>query len=527
MFDLIIKNGNIIDGTGSKPRKSDIGINGDKIISIGDLKNQEAKTIVDTEGLCVSPGFIDTHSHADFDILRDPQHIYGISQGVTTEILSPDGIGIVPLDKAKSKKHIDYLSGILGHPPEDFDGTSFESAKKFYHKKSKINVAVFAGHGPLRLNLTGMNDIPLEGDLLKKAKYKLEESLEQGAAGFSTGLDYYPQTFSNTQELIELSKVAKSKNRVYSVHLRSHEKHRAFANGGILEAIEVARRSEVSLLVEHYRTVEETAGQIDVLLEPVEKAKKEGIDITMETYSYPVGCTIPLIFFPGDFHLGGIDNIMSILADQEKRDYWEKELLKNAPRHDIEGAMWTSIGREDMHDYAGLSVIDGAKKDNLSPIQHVLDIMYRTKLNCGFRVIPPQSISKWRQVEEDIMNLLQRPDYVVGSDSVPTGQTLHPRAYGCFTRILGRLRRRFNIPIELLINRMTKLPADKIGLKGRGEIKENNFADLVVFDSQEINDLATFEDPEILSVGINKVFVNGNLAFDKRKEVTELNGYFI
>ena len=125
------------------------------------------------------------------------------------------------------------------------------------------------------------------------------------------------------------------------------------------------------------------------------------------------------------------------------------------------------------------------------------------------------------------MNLLQRPDYVVGSDSVPTGQTLHPRAYGCFTRILGRLRRRFNIPIELLINRMTKLPADKIGLKGRGEIKENNFADLVVFDSEEINDLATFEDPEILSVGINKVFVNGNLAFDKRKEVTELNGYFI
>ena len=167
MFDLIIKNGNIIDGTGSKPRKSDIGINGDKIISIGDLKNQEAKTIVDAEGLCVSPGFIDTHSHADFDILRDPQHIYGISQGVTTEILSPDGIGIVPLDKSKSKKHIDYLSGILGHPPEDFDGTSFESAKKFYHKKSKINVAVFAGHGPLRLNLTGMNDIPLEGDLLK------------------------------------------------------------------------------------------------------------------------------------------------------------------------------------------------------------------------------------------------------------------------------------------------------------------------------------------------------------------------
>ena len=214
MFDLIIKNGNIIDGTGSKPRVEDIGINGDKIISIGNLSNLDAKKTIDAEGLCVSPGFIDTHSHADFDILRDPQHIYGISQGVTTEILSPDGIGIVPLDKSKSKEHINYLAGILGHPPEDFDGTSFESAKKFYHKKSKCNVAVFAGHGPIRVNITGMDDIPLEGELLKKAKYKLEESLEQGAAGFSTGLDYYPQTFSSTDELIELCKIAISKERV-------------------------------------------------------------------------------------------------------------------------------------------------------------------------------------------------------------------------------------------------------------------------------------------------------------------------
>ena len=527
MFDLIIKNGNIIDGSGSKIKKIDIGINSDKITSLGKLDGSDAKNIIDADGLIVSPGFIDTHSHADFDILQNPQHINGISQGVTTELLSPDGIGIVPLDKSKSKDHINYLAGILGFPTDEFDGTSFESAKKFYHKKSKINVGVFAGHGPLRLNLTGMEDLPLEGDILKKAKYKLEESLEQGAAGFSTGLDYYPQTFSTTDELIELCKVAASKNSVYSVHLRSHEKQRAFANGGILEAIEVARKSGVSLLVEHYRTAENNAGQIDALLEPVDKAKKEGIDIKMETYSYPVGCTVPQIFFPASFHLGGITKIMEILEDQNLRNYWETELLKNAPRHDIEGAMWTSIGNETMEEYAGLSVLDGAKKDNLSPIQHVMDIMYRTKLNCGFRVVPPASISTWRKVEEDIMNLLQRPDYLVGSDSVISGQMIHPRAYGCFTRILGRLRRRFNIPLELLINRMTKLPAETIGLKGRGEIKEGFYADLVIFNEKEINDLASFEDPEILSTGINQVYVNGSLAFDKDNENTDLNGYFI
>jgi N-acyl-D-aspartate/D-glutamate deacylase len=225
--------------------------------------------------------------------------------------------------------------------------------------------------------------------------------------------------------------------------------------------------------------------------------------------------------------LGGISKIMEILEDQNLRNYWETELLKNAPRHDIEGAMWTSIGNETMEEYAGLSVLDGAKKDNLSPIQHVMDIMYRTKLNCGFRVVPPASISTWRKVEEDIMNLLQRPDYLVGSDSVISGQMIHPRAYGCFTRILGRLRRRFNIPLELLINRMTKLPAETIGLKGRGEIKEGFYADLVIFNEKEINDLASFEDPEILSTGINQVYVNGSLAFDKDNEIKDLNGYFI
>ena len=169
MFDLIIKNGMVYDGSGSLPKKTDIAINSDKISQIGDLQDAKAKEIIDAESLAISPGFIDTHSHADFDILRNPQHIYGISQGVTTEILSPDGIGIVPLSKNKSAEHINYLSGILGYPPEDFDGTSFDQAKNFYHKKSKCNVAVFAGHGPLRLELCGMDDVPLRGEKNEKS----------------------------------------------------------------------------------------------------------------------------------------------------------------------------------------------------------------------------------------------------------------------------------------------------------------------------------------------------------------------
>ena len=191
---------------------------------------------------------------------------------------------------------------------------------------------MFAGHGPLRIDICGMEDVPLRGDLLTQAKYNLELALDQGASGFATGLDYYPQSFSDTDELIELCKVVAKKDSIYSVHLRSHEKDRAFANGGILEAIEIARKSGVSLHVEHYRTAEETAGEIDKILEPIDKAKNEGLNITMETYSYPVGCTVPIIFFPGSFHIGGTKKIISNLSNQETRDFWEKELLKDPQR---------------------------------------------------------------------------------------------------------------------------------------------------------------------------------------------------
>ena len=527
MFDLIIKNALMVDGTGSSPTNKDIGITKDKISSIGNLSNAESKKIIDAKGQIVSPGFIDTHSHADFEILRNPQHEYGISQGVTTEIMSPDGIGLVPLTKRKSKEYNDYYSGILGYPTDDFDGTTFETAKVSYDKKCKINVAMFAGHGPLRIDICGMEDVPLRGDLLTQAKYNLELALDQGASGFATGLDYYPQSFSDTDELIELCKVVAKKDSIYSVHLRSHEKDRAFANGGILEAIEIARKSGVSLHVEHYRTAEETAGEIDKILEPIDKAKNEGLNITMETYSYPVGCTVPIIFFPGSFHIGGTKKIISNLSNQQTRDFWEKELLKDSQRAGIEEIMWTSIGLKEWKDYAGLTVKDAAKKDGLSPIQHILDMMYRTNLNCGFRGVPPSSVSIWRQVEEDIIELMKRPDYMVGSDAVPTGQMIHPRSYGCFTRFLGRLRRRFNVPIELMINRMTKLPAETFGLKNRGILKEGYFADLVIFDPNIINDLATFEDPEILSVGISQVLVNGKISFESGKNNLELNGRFV
>ena len=196
MFDLIIKNGMVYDGSGSLPKKTDIAINSDKISQIGDLQDAKAKEIIDAENLAISPGFIDTHSHADFDILRNPQHIYGISQGVTTEILSPDGIGIVPLSKNKSAEHINYLSGILGYPPEDFDGTSFDQAKNFYHKKSKCNVAVFAGHGPLRLELCGMDDVPLRGEKMKKL-------LITGGAGF-IGSNLIKELLKKDYEIVSL-----------------------------------------------------------------------------------------------------------------------------------------------------------------------------------------------------------------------------------------------------------------------------------------------------------------------------------
>lgn len=527
-IDIVIRGGNVIDGTGSAPVKTDIGINGDRITIVDSIPvsaEQSSKTI-DATGLHISPGFIDVHSHADGALLNDGQHASGIRQGVTTEIIAPDGLTLAPLSRANYTMYRWYLSGILGWAPENLDMSSIEASKKHYHQQTSCNVATFAGHGPIRLEAAGMKDVPLSGTTLNKAKNLLRESLEQGAVGFSTGLSYYPQSWSDTDELCTFMEVTGEFERPMSIHLRNHNGDRAFGGGGVPEAIEVAKRTGTKLHFEHYRTFVDSAGEINKLMDPIDKAKSEGLDITLETYPYPVGSSFPQAFFPGYFHEGGPKAMLEIINNQEKRKVLIErmdEISYTQPEHNV----WTHIGKGGNQDIEGFLFSDLADIWKISIPEMMLRVMAETSLACGMRSAPSGNVKLWRQVEKDVMELISRPDYMIGSDSIPVGGMPHPRAYGCFARTLGRLRRRYNYPIEQVVQRMTQNPAERFGLKDRGVIAKGKFADLVIFDEQKINDRSSFEDPTLHPEGIPHVLVNGKLAVENDQITGELPGYAI
>lgn len=512
-FDLIIENGLVVDGTGEPGVHTSVGINGTKITAIGDLSDAETTKRIDASGHIVSPGFIDTHAHSDGALLIDGQHAEGIRQGITTEIVGPDGLTYAPLPREKYLMYRQYLSGLLGLPPEDLDMSSISSALGNYNNKTAPNVAMFLGHGPIRVGAVGMEDVPLRGGVLKQAIQTMEESFEQGACGFATGLSYYPNSFSDSEELVELCKIAAKHDKAFSIHTRNHNVDRAYHGGGVEEALEIGRRSGVRVHLEHYRTSADNAGHVDDIMEPIERAKADGVEVTLELYPYPVGSGHPLAHFPSWFHEGGTEAALRRLADPETKSMLVRELeLRDSEI--LHYYSWTWIASEKNRHYEGMSFGDVATERGISIEQMICEVMLEEKFSCGLRGVPPQSARLWRAVEEDVMSLLDRPDYMVGSDAIPVGGLQHPRAWGTFPRIMGRLRRRHGYPIEQLVQRLAANPAHTFGLAERGEIKEGYKADICIFDPDLINDLSSFEDPMIHPIGIPHVIVNGQLVVE-------------
>ncbi|MPZ98036.1 MAG: amidohydrolase family protein [Dehalococcoidia bacterium] len=512
MLDLLIRGGTVGDGTGAPPRMADVAIEGGDIVEVAPLPAGEAARVVDATGLIVAPGFIDTHAHSDGALLMDPQHENGIRQGITTEVITQDGMGFAPLSPDNYRLYRRYIAGILGLPPEDLDTSTIEAMRRAY-AGAACNVAMLVPHAAVRLETVGFRDIPLRGGPLDAAKRLLHEGLEQGARGLSTGLSYYPQSYSDTEELVELCRVVAEYGGVYVTHVRNHNTDRAAHGGGIAEALDVGRRSGVKVHVSHYKTAPATAGQPDALMAEVDAAKRDGVDVTLECYPYPVGSTVPGFFMAGEFHEGGPDALLERLTDAAVRPRIIESLRALFPGA-LATAAWTHVGGEGGAALEGVAFADLARQRDTSIEEMVCDVMVESRLMCGFRYLPPDSVATWRQMDEDVIQLLERDDYMIGSDAIPHGAMRHPRAHGCFPRIVGRLRRRHDVPLERIVQRVTQAPARRFGLDGRGEVRAGMRADLVIFDAERITDLATFDDPRVPPAGVPYVVVNGRMAVD-------------
>ena len=523
MADLILRGGTVIDGTGAAGRAADVAVVGDRIDAVGDLSGMPSAREIDARGLAVAPGLIDTHAHSDGALLRDPLHAHGLAQGVTTECITQDGLSYALLSDENLDSYGRYIAGLYGSPPRGLDMSTM-AAFRAHYDGAGCNVAALAPHGPLRLESVGFEDVPLVGEGLARAERMIAEAMEQGAAGFSTGLSYYPNSYSDTEELVALNRVVARYDGVYVTHIRNHNDERAPDGSGIIEAMNIGRRSGVKVHISHYRTFPGNAGDIDSIMSEVDRAKADGVDVTLECYPYAAAATVPGYFLRGECHVGGADRLIERLGDPAWRERLVDSLERLFPGRNDQAA-WTWIGAEHLKHLEGVSFAEAAARMRMSVSEMTLTVMRESGLRCGFRDGLPSSPSVVRQIEADVMALLSRDDYMVGSDGIPFDDGVpHPRAYGTFPRILGRLRRRLGVPLEHLVRGMTSLPAGRFGLTQRGVIDAGNFADLVVFDAESIIDTAEFNDPRTPPAGIPYVLVNGQLTVDGGRPTGALAG---
>ena len=523
MADLILRGGSVVDGTGAAAFDADVAVEGDRITAIGDLSGMSAAREIDASGHVVAPGLIDTHAHSDGALLRDPVHAHGLVQGVTTEFITQDGLSYALLSAGNLDAYGRYIAGLYGPPPTGLD-VSTMSAFLSHYDGAGCNVAAQAPHGPVRLESVGFEDRPLEGAALSHAEGMVAEAMEQGATGFSTGLSYYPNSYSDTDELVALNRVVARYGGVYVTHIRNHNDDRAPDGSGIVEAMNIGRRSGVKVHISHYRTFPSNAGDIDSIMSEVDRAKADGVDVTLECYPYAAAATVPGYFLRGECHVGGIDRLLERLGDPAWRERLVDSLENLFPGRS-DSAAWTWIGAEHLRHLQGMSFADASAQMGTSVAEMMLTVMRESGLQCGFRDGAPASAALARQVEADVIALLSRDDYMVGSDGIPFDDGLpHPRAYGTFPRILGRLRRRLGVSLEHLVRGMTSLPASRFGLTDRGVAAEGKFADLVVFDPETIIDTADFSDPRTRPAGIPYVIVNGRIAVDRGRPTGVLAG---
>jgi N-acyl-D-amino-acid deacylase len=511
-FDLVIAGGTVVDGTGKPGYAADVGIAGEKIAAVGDLARAEARRRIDAKGLTVSPGFIDTHTHAEGALLVDPQHANGIRQGITTEFLGIDGMSYAPLSSFNFKTYRHWLGGLLGDPPEDLDMGSVAAFRRHYHKKVAVNTAYFVPNATVRLQVLGFEDRPLDADQLQAALRLTREGLDQGAIGLTTGGKYYPGPWADTDELTELCKVVREAGKVFMCEPRKNPVTRAYGGGGVVEGVEIAKRCGVKLHFAHYRTQPESAGRIDLIMDPIDTIRTADTDISFDIYPYPSGSSIPVSLLPAYAQEGGPKAILKRLGDPaEKR--------KIAAFLDKEEAaiLATIVFAYAAHTPAleGVHLGDLAKQRGKSPGEVLCEVLLEQNLKLGHVAAPPKDPETRRLMDRDLMTLLARPDYMVCSDITPAGTYPHPRSYGAFPRFLGRLRREVGgLSLEAMVHRMTGRPAERFAITDRGRIEKGRYADITLFDAATINDTATYENPRQFPLGIPTVIVNGQLAVD-------------
>ena len=503
MFDLLIKDGRVIDGTGQSPFHAGVGISGDEVTIVeGDTSSLQAARVIDGSGYVVCPGFIDMHSHSDLKLLAEPRHEAKVRQGVTTEVLGMDGLSYAPTSPANLEQLLTYLAAVNGTPPP---GVRWGSVKEFldlFDQRAACNVAFMVPHAAIRVEAMGWEDRLPTGAELVRMQELARQGMRDGAFGFATGLTYAPGAYSDTEELVAVCEAIKDLGGFYMTHARYTLGDRLL--DPFREAIAIGRRSGVPSHMSHYHNP--TDGMGERMLALVDEGRDSGLDITFDQYPYAAASTILHSLLPYWAHAGGPRALLGRIRDPRIRDeiagamdpLWGPSL---------EDFFFSHVGTAKNKEWEGRSLADLARAQGKRMVDTICDLLIEENLEVAFvaRTGNP----------DNIRTIVRHPAHMVGSDGLLTGEKPNPRSYGTFPYILGQfVRVEGLLRLEEAVRKMTAMPAQRLGLKDRGILRDGMKADIVVFDPDQVRAAATFEEPKQYPEGIDYVVVNGKLVID-------------
>lgn len=529
ILDVLIINGRIIDGTGNPWFEADIGISNGKIHEIGKLKGSKADEVIDAHKLAVCPGFIDIHTHSDLTLLANPKAESKVRQGVTTEAVGNCGFSAAPIRKHALENVKTFVQWMTCGAEIDFDWlTLSEYLNRLKSAGISVNVAAFAGHGTLRINAMGFENRPAADDEMKEMRRLLTEALKEGAFGMSSGLGYSPACSAGTDELVELCRVVTKYNGIYTTHIRDEGDKIIQA---AMEAVEIGRRAGVPVEINHYKPEGRTNwGKVGECVNVIDSSRQGGVDVTYDVYPYVAGEApiTHICFIPSWAQEGGKEKLIERLKDpqvrerikeESKQESWKDCILKIATWDDCLISFCNKS-----KNLQGKTIAEIARDRKVEPYDALFDLAVAETGAVNMCVFAMN--------EEVISSMIKNPAALVASDGMSfapygiLGQARpHPRYYGTFVRVLGKYVRQDGVlAFQDAIRKMTSLPAQKLGLRDRGLIKEDFHADIVILDPETVVDKATFTDPHQYAEGVEHVLVNGKIVIDKGKHTGKRAG---
>jgi N-acyl-D-amino-acid deacylase len=500
-FDLLIKGGKVIDGSGGPPFRADVGIVDTMIADVGRLDTAASARTLDATGLFITPGFIDAHVHGDAVLLADPVHLPALKQGVTTYIIGQDGTSFAPASPRTMDYMRRYSAGFNANPEGvDYTWNTVDEYLARFDRNVAINVAYLIPNGNVRMEVMGLDPRPATADEIKAMRRLIRQGMDSGAVGLSSGLDYIPSRYADGAELAELCKEIAPDGGIYVTHMRAYG---ADAKVGMDEVYQITRDSGVASHVSHYN------GPASLLLPLMDRGLAMDLDLTFDTYPYTAGSTIlGMVALPPWVQEGGIEATVERLGDPSIRKRLDADWFSKPTPYPLDTTTVAMVSNPDWRWAEGLTVVAAAERAGLAPGHFVCEILRASDMAVGIVGFRPGD-----RTVDDVRAILRHPAHMAGSDGIFGGGFPHPRGWGAFARYLGHHTRELgDYTWAEAVTHLATHAARRYRLTDRGLVRPGFIADLAIFDPETIADRSTYAAGRTLAVGMKHVLVNGTLA---------------